>query len=155
MNKKRIRLFIIIILTLILISAITVLAAANIVPETRLADQSVAIIASELVPSECDGLRNSLENFIVCTSTTCSGGAGNSNDLILGTPGNDTIDGNNGDDCIVGGAGNDALYGGHGNDILIGGPGVDTLDGGSRNIDTDTCIDDAGSTTFIDCEVIR
>ena len=155
MSKKRIGQFtFVVLLTLILISAITVLAAANIVPETRLMDRSLSVTASDIAPPECNSIRNSLVSIVRCTSTNCSGASGNTNELILGTSGNDTIDGGNGDDCIVGGEGSDTLFGGHGNDVLVGGPGVDTLDGGSRNKDIDICIDDSGS-TFIDCEIIQ
>jgi len=154
MSRKRIGLFtFVILLTLILISVITVLAAANIVPETRLMDQSSAIPVSVLAPPECDNIRYNLTAIVVCTGGNCSGS--NANELMLGTTGNDSIDGKNGDDCIVGGEGADALFGGHGNDVLVGGPGTDTLDGGQRPKDTDICIDDPGSTTFIDCEVIQ
>ena len=143
----------IILLFLIMVSLTTVLAAANIVPVTRLSDQNRAILASELAPPECDSIRNTLQVYIACASTTCNGSPGNTNELILGTPGDDTIDGGNGDDCIVGGGGADVLFGNHGNDVLVGGHGVDTLDGGSRNKDTDICVDSPDS-TFIDCEIV-
>ena len=153
MNKKRFGLFtIIIFLTLILISVITVLAAANVVPETRLMDQSTPLPASVIAPPECDSIRYNLTAIVVCAGGYCTGS--NANDLILGTTGDDFIDGKNGDDCIVGGNGNDQLYGDNDNDVLVGGPGIDTLDGGKRKKDTDICVDDPGSTTFIDCEVI-
>jgi len=154
MSKKRIGLFtFVILLTIILISAITVLAAANIVPETRLMDQSSALPASVIAPPECDSIRYNLTAIVTCTGGNCSGS--NASELMLGTTGNDIIDGKNGDDCIVGGDGNDTLYGDNDNDILVGGPGIDTLDGGKRPKDTDICVDDPGSTTFIDCEVIQ
>jgi len=47
------------------------------------------------------------------------------------------------------------LYGDNENDVLVGGPGIDMLDGGKRPKDIDICIDDPGSTTFIDCEIIQ
>lgn len=143
----------VILLTLILISVITVLAATNTVPETRLMDQSSAIPASVLAPSECASIRYNLTAIVVCTGGYCTGS--NANELMLGTTGNDSIDGKNGDDCIVGGGGDDTLNGSNGNDVLVGGPGNDTLDGGLRPKDIDICVDDPGSTTFIDCEVIQ
>ena len=154
MSKKRIgQLTFIVLLSLILISVITVLAAANIVPETHLMDQSSTVPANILVPPECDSIRSAITTVVWCTGGNCNGS--NANELILGTTGNDTINGRNGDDCIVGGDGDDTLYGDNDNDVLVGGPGTDTLDGGKRKKDTDICVDDSGSTTFIDCEVIQ
>jgi Ca2+-binding RTX toxin-like protein len=154
MRTKKLRnLALIVLLILILISGVTALAAANTVPVTRLTDQNSGIIASELAPPECDSIRGILQTIIVCTGGNCTGS--NANELMLGTTGNDSIDGKNGDDCIVGGGGNDHLSGANGNDILVGGPGSDTLDGGNRKKDTDICVDDPGSTTFIDCELIQ
>jgi len=91
--------------------------------------------------------------IVVCTGGSCNGS--NANELMLGTSGSEAIDGKNGDDCVVGGAGDDILSGDNGNDVLVGGPGSDSLDGGLRPKDTDICIDDSGSSTFIDCEVIQ
>jgi Ca2+-binding RTX toxin-like protein len=154
MITKKIRTLALIgLLTIILISVVTALAANNIVPVTRLTDQSSAVPASALAPPECDSIRNSLAAIIECGGGICNGT--NANELIFGTAGSDIIDGKNGEDCIVGGSGDDALSGDNGNDVLVGGPGSDTLDGGKRKKDTDICVDEAGSTTFIDCEVIR
>ncbi len=140
---------------LVQVSLVTALAANNFIPVTRLADRLSAILISELAPPECAGIRNTLETIVQCGGGYCSGaGNGKDNELILGTAGNDVIDGGNGNDCIVGGGGNDTLNGDNGDDVLVGGPGSDTLDGGQRNKDTDTCIDDAGTTTFLECEVI-
>jgi Ca2+-binding RTX toxin-like protein len=143
----------IMLLALVSASAITALAAANLVPVTRLMDQSSGIAISDLAPPACDSIRATLQTIIVCTGGNCSGS--NANELILGSAGNVTIDGKNGDDCIVGGGEGDSLYGGNGNDVLVGGPGADTLDGGQRPKDTDICADDPGSTTFVDCEIIQ
>lgn len=143
----------IVLLTLILMSIVTALAASNIVPETYLMNQSSGVTASDLAPPECDSIRSGLQLIIECDQEFCSGS--NANELMLGTSLNQTIDGKNGDDCIVGGGGNDTLYGNNGNDVLVGGPGSDTLDGGKRPKDIDICVDDSGSTTFIDCEIIR
>lgn len=150
-NGKLYRIVFIVLATVILFTGVlTVLAATNIVPVTHLSDQTRAITLSELVPPECDSLRYSLEDIIECSGGYCSSN-GNSNELILGTSGADIIDGGNGDDCIVGGGGDDELYGNHGNDVLVGGPESDYLSGGDRNKDTDICIDELGSNTFIDC----
>lgn len=149
--KKHRVLFWAILLALIVISLTTVLAAANIVPATRLSDQSRGMVASDLAPPECNSIRAGLGSVIVCTGGSCSGSG--ANELILGSAGNDVIDGKNGDDCIVGGDGNDTLNGDNGNDVLVGGPGSDTLDGGKRKKDTDICVDSPGS-TFIDCEIV-
>ena len=153
-NKVR-TIALLVLLVLIMVSVATALAASNNVPATRLSDQNRAVIASELAPPECSSIRAALVSIVVCTSTICNGSPGNTNELILGTSGSDTINGGNGDDCIVGGEGADVIFGDHGNDVLIGGPGADTLDGGSRSKDTDICIDDSDSTTFIDCETIQ
>lgn len=143
----------ILLLALVTASVIAALAAANTVPLTRLMDQSSVINISNLAPLECASISNTLELIVECTDTLCIGS--NANELMLGAPFDQTIDGKNGDDCIVGGGGNDSLYGGNGNDVLVGGPGSDMLDGGHRPKDTDICVDDPGSTTFVDCEIIR
>lgn len=145
------KLFLLILPVLIIMGITTALAAANIVPVTRLSDQSRGMVFSDLAPSECDSIRAGLETVIVCSGGNCNGS--NGNDLILGTAGNDVIDGKNGNDCIVGGDGDDMLYGDNENDVLVGGPGSDILDGGKRSKDTDICVDSPGS-TFIDCEII-
>jgi len=153
LRTRKLRNFVLfVLLTLIMISIATALAAANSVPVTRLSDQSRGLSASDLAPPECNSIRAGLAAVIVCSGGNCSGSKGN--ELILGTAGNDVIDGKNGDDCIVGGAGDDMLHGGNDNDVLVGGSGNDTLDGGQRPKDTDMCIDSPGS-TFVDCEIVR
>ena len=142
-----------ILMVLIVASLVTAVAAANIVPVTHMTDQSSLIAISELTPPECNSIRATLERLVVCSGGVCDGS--NANELILGTAGSDTIDGKNGEDCIVGGGGDDMLSGDNGNDILVGGSGSDVLDGGKRKKDTDTCVDNAGSTTFIDCEIVQ
>jgi len=153
MRKK----FLIVLFTLfssaVLFSAYLALTAANVVPGSGLSDSLLPVLASELAPQECASLRNNLEMIVVCTGGICNGS--NANELMLGTSGSEAIDGKNGDDCVVGGAGDDTLSGDNGNDVLVGGPGSDSLDGGLRPKDTDICIDDSGSSTFIDCEVIQ
>ena len=151
-TKKFRNLVLIVLLTLVLVSVVSALAATNVVPVTHLSGQTSEITAREMAPPECDSIRNTLEDYFVCSSTTCNGN-GNTNELILGTAGDDTIDGKNGDDCIVGGGGNDALYRGNGNDVLVGGPGSDNLYGEGRPFDTDICVDDPSTTSYSDCEV--
>ena len=154
MTKNKIRkLILIFFLVLVTTSGITALAAANIIPVTHLMDKSSGILISELAPPECGSLRYTLETIVQCTDTTCTGS--NANELMLGTSLDQTIDGKNGDDCIVGGGGNDTLNGDNGNDVLVGGPGSDVLDGGNRKKDTDICVDDPGTTTFTDCEIVQ
>jgi Ca2+-binding RTX toxin-like protein len=153
MRRKTVFLLVAFLSLVVLFSTFIALTAANTVPPSGLSDTLEQVPVSELAPPECDSIRNSLQTLLVCTGGYCTGS--NANELILGTPGDDTIDGKNGDDCIVGGDGNDTLYGDNDNDILVGGPGIDTLDGGKRPKDTDICVDDPGSTTFIDCEVIQ
>jgi len=101
---------------LILISVVTVIAATNTVPSTRLDNQTKSITSNNVKPSSCASL--DLRN-IVSGSGTITGTSGN--DLILGSAGDDTIDGLGGDDCILGGDGNDTINGGDGNDICNGG----------------------------------
>jgi Ca2+-binding RTX toxin-like protein len=152
MRRKIVFLLVVFLSLVVLFSTFIALTAANTVPTSGLSDTLEQVPVSELAPPECDSIRNGLQTLLVCTGGYCTGS--NANELILGTTGNDIIDGKNGDDCIVGGDGDDTLYGDNDNDVLFGGLGTDTLDGGKRPKDTDICIDDSGSTTFIDCEVI-
>ena len=100
--------------TLILIGAMTAIAAANTVPSTRITSQGDAITINELKPSACSGIY--LTN-LVSGSGTIIGTEGN--DLILGSSGADSIDGLGGDDCIVGGGGTDTCTGGLGTDTFV------------------------------------
>jgi len=120
--------------SLIILGVMNAFAATNTVPSSRLDDNSIAITANDLKPSDCSSLN--LTNI----DTTGSGTA--ANDLVLGTAGDDSLQGSDGDDCIVGGGGNDTLQGGKGNDILLGQDGDDSLRG---NQDTDIC--DGGNGT--------
>ena len=99
---------------LILVSAVTAVAAANTVPFTRITNQSTNINTNDLKPYACGGMY--LTNLI-SGSGALTGTAGN--DLILGSSGADVIDGLGGDDCIVGGGGNDICFSGIGDDVLI------------------------------------
>ena len=63
LRAKRLRkIVLIVLLALITMGVVSALAAGNIVPVTRLMDQSRGIIASELAPPECNSIRNYLGN---------------------------------------------------------------------------------------------
>jgi Ca2+-binding RTX toxin-like protein len=119
---------------LIILGITNTFAATNTIPFTYLDQDSLAITANDLKPSDCDSLN--LTTIVVAGNGTAG------NDLILGTTGDDTLKGNDGDDCIVGGGGNDTLDGQKNNDILLGEDGTDEIKGGK---DTDIC--DGGSGT--------
>jgi len=124
------RLAVFVVVVLVLVSIITAASAANTVPSSRLTDQTIAIIANTLKPTECAAL--TLTTIVVCPLTgTCNGT--NAAELILGSVNGQTINGRNGDDCILGGAGNDTINGGAGTDVCIGGPGTDTF---NKNCET-------------------
>ena len=100
---------------------------------------------------------------------TAWGGAGDDgllgnegSDRLIGGDGNDSMWGGNDGDLLLGGAdndlligdlpseaGNDKLYGETGDDRLFDAQGDDHLDGGS---DLDSCYDDIGANTVINCE---
>jgi len=112
---------------LIIVSVVTVVAAANSVASSRLSDQSLLIDINALKPSECASINLT---SIVIGSGTINGT--NANELILGSPLADIINGKAGSDCILGGGGNDDIDGGGGGgasgyDICIGGPGNDVF----------------------------
>lgn len=107
-------------ITLILVSSVTAVAATNTVPATRVTDQIRSVGVNDLKPSACAAL--SLTNLVTGTGSL-TGTAGN--DLILASSSADTIDGLGGDDCILGGGGDDLITGGPGTDVCIGGPGTD------------------------------
>ena len=117
------RLVFVLLVVLIVISAGFAFAANNIVPTTRLTDQSQAIDANALKPAACSGI--TLTAIVVCTGGKCNGS--NADELIIGTNGYDDISGKNGDDCIIGGGGDDDIDGDNGTDVCIGGPGNDTF----------------------------
>jgi Ca2+-binding RTX toxin-like protein len=124
MNHLRIpRLVFILLVVLVIISVGFAFAANNIVPTTRLTDQSQTIDANTLKPAACSGL--TLNAIVICTGGKCNGT--NSDELIIGTSGYDDIKGKNGDDCIIGGDGDDDISGDNGTDVCIGGPGNDSF----------------------------
>jgi Ca2+-binding RTX toxin-like protein len=95
------------------------LTASNVVAASHRTNQSQAITANTLKPTECSG--------ITLTAVVVGNTGTGASELILGGPGADTIRGNGGNDCILGGGGNDSLRGGNGADVCIGGPGTDTF----------------------------
>lgn len=107
-------------LILILIGAVTAIAATNTVPSTRIASQVDSVKVNDLKPAVCASTQ--LTNLVI-GSGTLSGTPGN--DLILGSSGADMIDGLGGNDCIVGGGGDDQINGGDGNDACLMGTGND------------------------------
>jgi Ca2+-binding RTX toxin-like protein len=114
-----------VIILLVILTTSTVFAfAANIaVPITRLTNQTRAITANALKPTECAALN--LTSIVVCLGGNCDGANGSVNELILGTSNGERIRGRGGTDCILGGGGNDTLVGNAGADVCIGGPGND------------------------------
>jgi Ca2+-binding RTX toxin-like protein len=102
------------ILTLLLFSAVTAIAAANTVPATLLDHRTLFANLNDLKPSACGGIF--VTNLITGTGTIIGTAA---NDLVLASSTVDSIDGLDGDDCIVGGGENDICLGGLGSDIFI------------------------------------
>lgn len=107
---------------LLIITAVTALAATNTVPSTRVVNASISFNINHLKPAACAGITVST---IVTGSTTINGTGGN--DLILGSANLDTISDLAGDNCILGGDGDDVIIGGPGSDVCIGGSGNDTF----------------------------
>jgi Ca2+-binding RTX toxin-like protein len=131
-------------LTLILVSAFSTLAATNTVNESGANDTFHQATAEELKPSECDGI--TLNNIVIGSDSI-----GN-NSLILGSANGDNLTGKDGDDCILGGGGDDSLKGQKGDDVLLGGLGVnDNLDGGQHTTGDD-CYAGGDGATFKKCE---
>lgn len=130
-RKARPRIVFLVLFALILLTALTAVAATNDVSTSRVGASDSSIGTSNLIPPQCG-------------STTYSGiniggtirGTNGKNMVYLGNAATNSLAGGNGDDCLLGGGGNDTLNGGSGKDILIGGPGSDTCDGGPG---TDTC----------------
>lgn len=144
-------------------SALSALAAANVVPSTSATEQSSVPTANDIKPAECAALNLTA---IVVGSGTFSGS--NANELVLGSAGVDDIDGVGGDDCVLGGGSADTINGGADNDVLLGGAGADVIAGQAGNdilygqaddddlqggLGTDDCHGggDAGD-TFFECE---
>ena len=101
-------------ITMLLFSVVTAIAATNTVPSTRLAAYGNSIGINDIKPSACTTifLTNQVSGTGLITGTE-------GNDLILGSSGSDTIDGLGGDDCILGGGGIDSCTGGIGTDRFV------------------------------------
>jgi hypothetical protein len=125
MKNKKLTLFLLGAMALLILSAIlTALAASNSVGPSRLLQTTRTLNANVVKPAQCT---MTIVN-VVTGSGTITGT--NQSDLILGSPGADTISGRGGADCILGGGGNDAINGNRGGgDVCIGGPGTDTFQG--------------------------
>lgn len=124
MIKKNIpALILIALITLILISSVSALAATNTVPGTRIGQQIRSITANELKPPECAAIN--LTAIVVCTGGNCNGSG--ASELLLGTANGERLRGRGGSDCIIGGGGDDELTGNGASDVCIGGPGTDTF----------------------------
>ena len=101
-------------LTLVLLSAMTAIAATNTVPATLVEHRVLFADLNDLKPAACGGI--SVTNLITGSGTIVGTEA---SDLILASPAVDSIDGLGGDDCIVGGGENDTCLGGSGSDIFV------------------------------------
>lgn len=131
-------------LVLIVVSALSAVAATNTVDESGLSYTTHPATINQLKPSECTMNLTSL----VVDSGTINGGGGSA--LILGSSGPDSIKAKAGNDCILAGGGNDTLDGDTGNDVLLGGNGNDRLIGDKG---TDYCNGGNGNdTTDGSCE---
>lgn len=106
-----------------LVSVISALTAANLVPPSKGGRSLQAINANALKPTECASL-----NLTAILRGSGSFEGGSASELVLGSSGADQIRGRDGNDCILGGAGNDDIRGDGGTDVCIGGLGTDTLD---------------------------
>lgn len=109
---------------LILLGAVSAVAAANVVPATRLGMITRVNTPNDFRPPACTASIIS----IISGSGTLNGTAGN--DLMLGSAVGDVLYGGAGNDCLLGGGGFDWLFGEDGNDYLNGGPGFDLCFGG-------------------------
>jgi hypothetical protein len=116
------RFFVLGVLMLLLLSAVTGLTAANVVPTSKAVDRRSTRTIEELAPAPCQGM--GLTSLVTGAGTFNGTSA---NELMLGSTGIDDVDSRQGDDCILGGAGDDFLKGGAGNDVCLGGPGSDTF----------------------------
>jgi Ca2+-binding RTX toxin-like protein len=110
---------------LILFSTILAAAANNVVPVTRLTDQSTAVTANDLKPPECSAINLTAIVYCPVGGGACDGT--DANELVIGSTADDDIRSGKGDDCILGGGGNDSIRGEQDTDVCIGGPGTDSF----------------------------
>ena len=109
-------------LSVILFSVVTAVAATNTIPSTRLGNLTIPVRLNGLKPSACAGIN--VTNLIIGVGTI-TGTSGN--DLILASPSIDVVDGLDGNDCILSGGGADLITGNIGNDVCMGGPETDVF----------------------------
>jgi len=84
---------------LVMVGILTASAAANTVPTSHLSDQTTAITANNLAPSQCASYN--LTALVVCgAAATCNGA--NKDELILGSPTTNKINGRAGTNCCIG-----------------------------------------------------
>lgn len=137
---------------LVLVAALSAVAASNTVRPSSVSDTSQPITANDLKPSECAALN--LSNTVTGTGTLTGT---LDNDLMLGSVAGDHISAELGGDCVLGGDHHDTLHGESsgaligGDDVLLGGHGDDTIDGGPG---TDICHGGPGTDVFHNCETI-
>jgi Ca2+-binding RTX toxin-like protein len=119
------RLTFVILAGLILFSMILAVAANNVVPVTYLTDQSSAMTANDLKPSDCSAI--SLTTILFCPTGGGACDGTDASELVIGSPADDDIKSGKGDDCILGGGGNDSIRGDQNIDICLSGPGTDSF----------------------------
>jgi len=125
MRKNILRLAFIMLTSLILLNVAFAFAANNVVPPTRLTDQSSAVTADSLKPQACSAI--TLTAILYCPT---GGGACNGTDaseLVIGSSADDDIQSGKGNDCILGAGGSDSIKGEQDTDVCIGGPGTDSF----------------------------
>jgi len=122
-NRTFARIAVLLLITLILVSVGSAVAATNTVPASRLDQVTSAINANALKPASCSAV--ALTSVVICTGGNCDGTS--ASELVLGTSAGERIRGRGGTDCIVGGGGDDQLVGNGASDVCIGGPGNDTF----------------------------
>lgn len=120
---RRLRGWPLVVMAFVCIIATTAQTASNTVASTKVVDNSSAIGANNLKPTECASITLTAK---VTGSGTISGTS--AAELLTGSAVADTISGAGGDDCLLGGDGDDYLNGGIGTDVCIGGGGNDTFD---------------------------
>src|SRR4051794_10406189 len=104
------------IVTLMLATELVSSTASNTVPPTKAGRVTHAATITEIRPTQCAGVV--LTDFIIGTSSTVSGGNGNS--LILANRSVRTISAGKGNDCVVASADVTTIDGGAGTDVCIG-----------------------------------
>ena len=110
---------------IVMASTVFALAANNVVPTTRLTDQSIPVTADRLKPAACSAITLTAIVYCPAGGGTCNGT--DSSELVIGSAADDDIQSGKGDDCILGAGGNDSIRGEQNEDVCIGGPGTDSF----------------------------